>query len=589
MVSRLLMVLVCVSVLVSMTFAANNNALVTYKGTTTLRSSQMASAEVGYETRVGPEPDVKMDRQITGTMAPARVDASHVPTPGGSAIGQAGSGFSGFQGISHLDQRLADNGNQFSLEPPDQGLAVGNGFVVEAVNLAIAVYNTSGTRLALESLNKFFGLASAIVRTPPVTYGPFTSDPRAYYDASTGRWFVTLLEIDTDPSTGAFLGHSSVLIAVSTTGDPTGSWNLYSVDTTNATNTPDHAGCPCFGDQPLIGADANGFYITTNEFPLFVNGFNGAQIYALSKMALVNGTMPSVATFSGLPLAEGIAYSVQPATTPPGGTFESANGGTEYFMSALEFTGGLDNRIAVWALTNTSSLSNATPSVQLQDVVVTSQVYGMPPAMQQKPGDTPLADLLKIKNNPLGVVTNEHLELVESNDDRMQQAVYAAGSLWSSLNTVVKTPNGPARVGAAWFIVKPSFNGTQLSATIENQGYVAANQEYVAYPSIGVNASGKGVMTFTLVGPDYYPSAAYAMLDKAAGAGPIQIAANGVVPDDGFTGYVAFGGRAGRWGDYSAAVADADGSVWTAVEYIPGGARTLLANWGTFVSRVVPQ
>src|SRR6185503_8431983 len=42
--------------------------------------------------------------------------------------------------------------------------------------------------------------------------------------------------------------------------------------------------CPtgCFGDQPLIGADANGVYIATNAFLLPRSGFRGAQLYAIS-------------------------------------------------------------------------------------------------------------------------------------------------------------------------------------------------------------------------------------------------------------------------------------------------------------------
>jgi hypothetical protein len=48
-----------------------------------------------------------------------------------------------------------------------------------------------------------------------------------------------------------------------------------------------------WGDYPHIGADANGIFITTNEFSLFGPGFYGAQIYALSKEALVSGA-PSV-------------------------------------------------------------------------------------------------------------------------------------------------------------------------------------------------------------------------------------------------------------------------------------------------------
>jgi len=61
----------------------------------------------------------------------------------------------------------------------------------------------------------------------------------------------------------------------------------------------------------------------------------------MSKAALVAGTFQptTVVSFAGLPLAEGQAYSLQPATTPPGGAFETINDGTEYFMSALQFGG----------------------------------------------------------------------------------------------------------------------------------------------------------------------------------------------------------------------------------------------------------
>jgi hypothetical protein len=40
-----------------------------------------------------------------------------------------------------------------------------------------------------------------------------------------------------------------------------------------------------------------------------------------------------------------------------------------------------------------------------------------------------------------------------------------------------------------------------------------------------------------------------------------------------------------RWGDYSAAVFG-DGAIWMGNEFIPGTPRTLLANWGTFLTRL---
>ena len=499
------------------------------------------------------------------------------------------SSVTGFNGLTHADQRLASNGNQFSIEPPDQGLAVGNGYVVEAVNLAIRVRSTSGSVLVpAKGLNEFFNLAPAIVRSTPPVYGPFISDPKCYYDQDAKRWFVTVLEIDTNPATGDLLRKSAVMMAVSRTADPTGEWNIYSFDTTNNTGTPDHPGCPCFGDQPLIGADANGFYISTNEFPIIGDGFNGAQVYAISKSKLAAGppNLPVVVSFSGIPLAESLAYTLQPAITAAGGPHASINGGTEYFLSALDFTATLDNRIAVWALTNTSSLNSATPQLRLQSAVLDSQVYGQPPDAQQRPGPLPLADL--IFSGALGKPFREHLPLIAANDDRMQQVMFAAGKLWSSLNTVVKPLNGTVQVGAAFFVVTPSWTGTTLGGTISQQGYVSRSGHSILFPSVGVNKNGKAIIAFSIVGDDLYPSVAYAPIEST-GAGSIQVVAPGAAPADGFTGYVSqTGSRTERWGDYSAAVADLDGSIWFANEYIPNLPRTALANWGTFIGKVAP-
>ena len=568
-------------------FAARSQQQLTFLGTTNLSaSSSPAGAGLGPETHRGPEFDAGFERLAKGAISPSRVPSSHVPTPADSAFAGFQAGV-GFDGLTHADQRSASGGNQFSSEPPDQALAVGNGYVVEAVNTAIRVRRTDGsTATATVALNEFFKLAPSINRTTGV-FGPFTSDPKAYFDIDTQRWFVTLLEIDQDPVTGAFLGHTSVLLAVSQTAAPTGGWNLYSIDTTNVTGTPDHVGCPCLGDQPLIGADQYGFYVTTNEFPLFQGGFNGAQVYAMSKAKLAAGSVAPVVMFSGLPLAEGPAYTLQPAITAQGGAHAGANNGTEYFLSALDFTATLDNRIAVWALTNTRSLDDASPNVALQSAVLDSQVYGQPPDVQQKPGPTPLGDL--IKTGAFGKAGAQALPLIAANDDRMQQVTWADGKLWSSLNSVVKPLNGTVQSGAAYFIVAPAWNGSALGGSVVKQGYVALSDNGVIYPSVGVNKSGKGVIAFTLAGASQYPSAAYAPLDAVNGAGAITLVALGAAPDDGFSGYPIFGGdRAGRWGDYSAAVADADGTIWFANEYIPNAPRTLLANWGTFIGKVAP-
>jgi hypothetical protein len=93
-------------------------------------------------------------------------------------------------------------------------------------------------------------------------------------------------------------------------------------------------------------------------------------------------------------------------------------------------------------------------------------------------------------------------------------------------------------------------------------------------------------MVFTLVGPNDYPSSAFVPINGVT-VGAINIARAGNEPEDGFSGYVAFGGGGtARWGDYSAAGVDSDNSIWMATEYIPDIARTINANWCTYVTRL---
>src|SRR5206468_12651994 len=90
----------------------------------------------------------------------------------------------GFEGLNHYQQRYSRGGNQFSVEPPDQGMCVGNGQVVEAVNDVFNVYSAStGQSLLADNtatnivagfprnvnhaidLNSFYGYTAAIHRT----------------------------------------------------------------------------------------------------------------------------------------------------------------------------------------------------------------------------------------------------------------------------------------------------------------------------------------------------------------------------------------------------------------------------------------
>jgi len=561
---------------------------------------------------------------------------TRAPVTAGQGVSSTGplQVLSTFNGLNHRQQRTANGGNQFSLEPPDQGLCVGNGVVMEIINDVLRFYSPSGTPLGgVQDLNTFFGYTAQFNRTTGEV-GPFVTDPSCFFDQSTNRWFAVILTLDVFPDSGDFTGGNHIDLAVSNSGDPLGSWTIYRVQVQDDGNngTPDH-GCKgiapygqhtvptflnaCIGDYPHLGADANGIYVTTNEYSLFGNDFHGAQIYAFSKSALASGAATvGVTQFDTNGMDNGNSgFTVWPATAPAG-INSTANGGTEYFMSSnaadeahgngVEVGPRSSTQLLVWKLTNTSSLDTS-PNMSLSHNTLAVGLYVVPARSEQKVGDTPLIDCLNMKscatNFLLGVpdpFAPEHEYAVDSNDTRMQQVVFANGRLWGALDTAVNS-SANTRAGIEWFVVNPAASG---GAALVNQGYLAASQNNVTYPAIAVTPSGKGVMAFTLVGRNFYPSAAFASIDES-GVGPIQVAAAGLGPADGFSGTAVFNDpnpARPRWGDYGAAVVDGS-NVWIASEYIAqtcnlsqylntgascGGTRTALANWATRISQVNP-
>ena len=242
-----------------------------------------------------------------------------------------------FNGVSSRDSAVTNFGAEF--EPPDQGLCAGNGYVLEPVNSAYRIYRPDGTTIVGPfNVNDIFNVGGA----------EFTSDPRCYFDAEHAA------VVRGDPLHQRRLTASAVDIAVSKTADPTKMWTQYQIDTTDngGSGQPKHPGCPCLGDQPLLGIDHNNVYISTNEFSLLGPQFNGAQIYAISKADLLGGSGSAhFVHFGNLHIGGALAASVQPALT-------NGSSPAEYFLNSLDPNGTFDNRLGVWAMTNTAAVAS---------------------------------------------------------------------------------------------------------------------------------------------------------------------------------------------------------------------------------------
>jgi hypothetical protein len=536
-----------------------------------------------------------------------------------------------FEGLNHRDQRIANGGNQFSLEPPDQALCVGGGYVVESTNSVLRVWNTAGSPITgVQDLNTFFGYPAAVNRTTG-EIGAEVIDPVCYYDPDNGRFVVVITTLHVTPD-GSFTGKNTIDLAVSNSGDPTADWTIYHVPAQNdgTDGTPNH-GCttdgstagPCFQDYPHVGADNYGLFVTTNEYDLFGPAYNAAQVFAFSKAELA--AHPASITLTLVPnlsLAGSPGFTVWPANSPAGQYSSEANG-TEYLLSTIAGDGsetgnptGTARRIGLWAITNTQSLATATPALEITSRLINSQTYVFPPTSNQQVGDTPLGECINNTTTPtpfgpgcwqfvfVDEPAHDEVESTpDSNDTRMQQTWYVNGVLWGAADTAVNV-GGSIKAGIAWFAVSPRINGAgKVEGQVKQEGYLALANNNLTYPALAMGTNGKGVIAFSVMGGDYFPSAAYATIDANGTVGDIHIAAAGLGPDDGFTSYKAFVGDPPRtrWGDYGAAVTDGS-TIWFASEYIAqtcaydvyisvpfgscGATRTALANWSTRVSQL---
>jgi hypothetical protein len=608
-------------------------------GTTAIRGGAPGSATYAFPEWAGPKTggQPKTARVAKGTAAASVSTINRRMTTAfgtgspvrNTAVSASGAGtLLSFRGLNHYDTRTANNGNQFSGEPPDQGLCVGNGFVLETVNQVLRVFDRTGHPLTNPtSLNEFYKYPPAINRTTG-KFGPFVFDPTCHYDAGVNRWFHVAATLQQNRNTGAFTGNGWLDLAVSKTGNPLGAWTRYRIFTTNngTHGQPDHncQGGPCFGDYPHIGADAHGFYITTNEYAFNADQFTSAQIYALSKAQLAAGLPnPRLVHIDNTSVDGTPGFTVWPAISS--GNHDLRRNGTEWFLSnmaAEEANGdGSDNRIGVWGLSNTASLNAPHPNLVLKSTVVHVNTYSTPPPATQKPGPTPLRACL---NNtalptPFGPgcwqyfflpadepAHNERIYALDSLDSRMQQVMFADGKLWGAHGTAVGGA-GNTRAGIAFYVIGPSFSGAQVHGDLLKQARLAVAGAHVTMPAVGVLPNGKGAMAFTLNGPSHYPSGAWAPI-SASGIGAVRISGPGVGPADGFSGYKAFGDPPRpRWGDYGAAAVD-DGTIWLASEYIAQkcalgqyvrdtpaspqftcfNTRTAFANWATRITQVSP-
>ena len=545
-----------------------------------------------------------------------------LPSVSGSSVSGATNGLVSAQGLNGYLQGVThpQNGGLpgVDVEPSDQGLCANATNTVELNNEVVEVF--SGPNLSpvtVAPLEKLFGTPEIFGAGKGRSYS-VQGDPRCYFDSATQRWYASQIWLDLNDATPQ--GWAGTWLAVSVTSDPTGAWNVYFIpDLSNQTGT---ASCnnfpiskpnanPCFGDQPLLGVGHNTIQISTNEYSIFGSA-PAAQCnyYFLSKAAVDAGktSIPvwwnAIGATVSAPGA-GPWYSLVPAQSPDG-TFFSGYGGTSYALSALDFSGTGDQRIAEWAFTNTSAVDSS-GAIGIYEATLSSGQYAMPPYATQKAGPTPLGDAWNSLNGISGSALPEGP--IQTNDDRMATAAVdpSTGALVGALNTGVNQVSGASSglySGIAYFATVPMLSASGLATSTVSTSYISPRGASAFFPAVAITPNGTGVLTYGVSGTGYYPSTAYSMISGKDAVSPTtHIAVLGAGPEDGFSEYQGLGtaSYSPRWGDYSGAQVVGNSVAFAtedinqsctdsqfALDFTCGGTRDLFINWGTSVNLVTP-
>lgn len=508
--------------------------------TTTVTQSQ---SELTYESHAldgDPKPYLPtQDPYSVSSSIPPTVNCGFSSSTGNLACSSVSLGSGGATtqpyGINAYDSA------PFTVEPPDQGLCVGGGLVMELLNQGeIQIFNarTLAPVSGVIYLDNLMGL-----NTFPNGGWSSGGDIMCQYDsANGGHWFITqIVSASNESSGGPFSGCFAALqdacyegIAVSSTSNPTGAYHVYFVATDKANTDPGSDATPdAYGYAGVLLNDfaksaltRDAFLMFYDEFDLVSGGFNGAQEFAFSKSALESGAasinvayedMGTASNLSPIPtngayqpeLLPGTAwYEVIPTQVTDPSQYDNANGGTGLMVATLDFIGAGDNRVAVFDWTGLSSLGSPGCSgcgqIQfggtLLKGVVTYQDEGSPCLAEdyatvssfcglgaQKAGPTPLGvncSLLEDGEPTTGCPEGG----IASNGDGATQAFYSDGTIWTAVSTIVNQTFGygewETHLGATyWGIsVGNSFGNTNAQSNLNNHGSIFSiqSQGYVS-------------------------------------------------------------------------------------------------------------
>ena len=457
-----------------------------------------------------------------------------------------------FEGLSNQDNF---NIFGFRVNPPDPNGAVGPNHYVEMINLVFGVYSKTGTLLLgpVDTGTLWAGFAIADCTDP-------SGDPIVLYDQLADRWLLTQF------TTRGPIYYDCV--AISTTGDPTGSYYRYAFSTD--VNFPDY---------PKYGVWTDSYVITTREFGPTTQ--YGIGVYGLEKNKMINGQPASNVHFF-------IDSAVVPINLIGDGLLPADIDGKQKPMTdtAIPLVGTQDDggpygatfdAINIWDLLvkwrstpiATLSLNTQLPTAAFDSIYPCGVVPGsLPPSSRDclpEPGITDgsrFLDILSYRQRPTW------------------RLAYRNFKAYEALVTNQSVEATPGVAGVRWYEIRR----TGATYSLFQQGtYAPGDGIHRWMGSIAQDQQGNMALGYSVVnGVDVFPGIRYT--GRLAGDAPGQMTLGEATIIDG-TGVQTTTNS--RWGDYTSMNVDPtdDCTFWYVNEYYTlAGQLSSTAGWQTRIA-----
>jgi Kelch motif len=450
------------------------------------------------------------------------------------------------------------NGTNCGCLPPDTDGDVGPDHYVEALNVAFRVFDKSGN--ALTPVTTFNTLFQDLVGTP--CSGSNSGDPFVLYDHVADRWLIS------DFAFASLSGPFYQCVAVSTSPDPAGTYNLYAFQ-----HEPSHS--DWIGDYPKFAMwsdpqPGGAYHFTVNLFDFLPSvTFNGVRVFALDRASMLAGGPANAIAFTIGLAGVGDAYSLVPAYFRTG---DSPPAGRDEMLLAVDATipGATLTQVHGW-LFHVDFANPGNSTIGLGADHTPNAEITVNPFVQAWTAST----YLLVPQNG----TSQKLDTI--GDKIMTPVVYqnrnGTESLWADQTTMLNFPNGPTAVSWYQFDVT---GGTFPATPVQQQEWTNGGDGLWRWmASIAVDADGNTAIGYSTSSPSIFAGIRYA--GRLESDPPGNLGQGEAIMTNG-------GGAqthpAGRWGDYTYTSIDpSDGmTFWHVNEYYTA---TSSASWATKIGK----